>query len=51
MPLIPNFLVTLVLLVALATGLAPSAARAEQRIALVLGNAGWRPVESLRRCL
>src|SRR5688572_1269911 len=41
MPLMPNFLATLVLLAAFAIGLAPSAARAEQRIALVLGNAGY----------
>lgn len=42
MPVIPRFLLNLVLLVALATGLAPNAARAEQRIALVLCNAGYQ---------
>ena len=42
MRVIPKFLLSLVLLVAVATGLAPSAARAEQRIALVLGNAAYQ---------
>ena len=41
MPLISNVLAFLGLLVALTIGLAPSTARAEQRIALVLGNAAY----------
>jgi uncharacterized caspase-like protein len=41
MPLIRNFVAILGLLVALTIGVAPSAAHAEQRIALVLGNAAY----------
>jgi uncharacterized caspase-like protein len=42
MPLVSNLLALLSLLVALTVGVAPSAARAEQRIALVLGNAAYQ---------
>src|SRR5262249_40411135 len=41
MPLISNFLAIIGLLVAFTVGVAPSSARAEQRIALVLGNAAY----------
>ena len=41
MPLLSNFLATLGLLVVFTIGVAPSSARAEQRIALVLGNAAY----------
>ena len=41
MPLISNFLAIVGLLIAFAIGVAPSDVRAEQRIALVLGNAAY----------
>src|SRR5215470_11673029 len=41
MRLISNFLAIIGLLVAFTVGVAPSSARAEQRIALVLGNAAY----------
>jgi uncharacterized caspase-like protein len=41
MPLLSNFLATLGILVVFTIGAAPSSARAEQRIALVLGNAAY----------
>jgi Caspase domain len=41
MPLLSNFLATLGLLVVFTIGVAPISARAEQRIALVLGNAAY----------
>jgi uncharacterized caspase-like protein len=41
MPLIANFLAIFSLLVAFTIGVAPTAARAEQRLALVLGNSAY----------
>src|SRR5437588_7066049 len=41
MPLISNFLVIIGVLVASTIGVAPAVARAEQRIALVVGNAAY----------